>query len=66
MRTTGRFRAHPAALAAPAQAPSRPTPGHSRASVVGETILTLKARLWFVHHDIEKLFEHRTADGGLP
>ncbi|GAA1965079.1 NADH-quinone oxidoreductase subunit C [Catenulispora subtropica] len=38
-------------------------PGHFRFSVVGETILTLKARLWFVHKGIEKLFEgHRPED----
>jgi Ni,Fe-hydrogenase III large subunit len=36
-------------------------PGHFRLSVVGETILTLKARLWFVHRGIEKLFEQRPA-----
>lgn len=35
-------------------------PGHFRFSVVGETILNLKARLWFVHKGIEKLFEGRT------
>lgn len=34
-------------------------PGHFRFSVVGETILKLKARLWFVHRGIEKLFEGR-------
>jgi Ni,Fe-hydrogenase III large subunit/Ni,Fe-hydrogenase III component G len=32
-------------------------PGHFRFSVVGETILRMKARLWFVHRGIEKLFE---------
>ena len=37
-------------------------PGHFRFSVVGETILNLKARLWFVHRGIEKLFEGRTPD----
>ena len=36
-------------------------PGHFRFSVVGETILKLKARLWFVHSGIEKLFEGRAA-----
>ena len=36
-------------------------PGHFRFSVVGETILNLKVRLWFVHRGIEKLFE-----GGPP
>lgn len=34
-------------------------PGHFRFSVVGETILNLKARLWFVHRGVEKLFEGR-------
>jgi Ni,Fe-hydrogenase III large subunit len=32
-------------------------PGHFRFSVVGETILKLKARLWFTHKGIEKLFQ---------
>ncbi|MBZ3913694.1 NADH-quinone oxidoreductase subunit C [Streptomyces acidiscabies] len=40
-------------------------PGHFRFSVVGETILKLKARLWFVHKGIEKLFQGRTVDAGL-
>jgi Ni,Fe-hydrogenase III large subunit/Ni,Fe-hydrogenase III component G len=40
-------------------------PGHFRLSVVGETILTLKARLWFVHRGIEKLFEGRNALGAV-
>jgi Ni,Fe-hydrogenase III large subunit/Ni,Fe-hydrogenase III component G len=35
-------------------------PGHFRFSVVGETILNLKARLWFTHRGIEKLFCGRT------
>src|SRR6185503_13376447 len=34
-------------------------PGHFRFSVVGESILKLKARLWYVHKGIEKLFERR-------
>jgi Ni,Fe-hydrogenase III large subunit/Ni,Fe-hydrogenase III component G len=34
-------------------------PGHFRFSVVGESVLKLKARLWFVHRGIEKLFEGR-------
>ncbi|MGP4016598.1 hydrogenase large subunit [Saccharopolyspora sp. 5N708] len=34
-------------------------PGHFRFSVVGETILNLKARLWFVHRGLEKLFQGR-------
>ncbi|MFI2200490.1 NADH-quinone oxidoreductase subunit C [Streptomyces sp. NPDC020192] len=41
-------------------------PGHFRFSVVGETILKLKARLWFVHKGIERLFQGRTIAGGLP
>ena len=40
-------------------------PGHFRFSVVGETILKLKARLWFVHKGIEKLFQGRTPQDGL-
>ncbi|MGE3286594.1 MAG: nickel-dependent hydrogenase large subunit [Pseudonocardia sp.] len=34
-------------------------PGHFRFSVVGETIVKLKARLWFTHRGVEKLFEGR-------
>lgn len=41
-------------------------PGHFRFSVVGETILKLKARLWFVHKGIEKLFQGRSISAGLP
>ena len=41
-------------------------PGHFRFSVVGETILKLKARLWFVHKGVEKLFEGRSPAAGLP
>lgn len=41
-------------------------PGHFRFSVVGETIVKLKARLWFVHKGIERLFEERTPADGLP
>jgi Ni,Fe-hydrogenase III large subunit/Ni,Fe-hydrogenase III component G len=36
-------------------------PGHFRFSVAGETVLRLKARLWFVHRGVEKLFEGRLA-----
>lgn len=36
-------------------------PGHFRFSVAGETVLRLKARLWFVHRGVEKLFEGRPA-----
>jgi Ni,Fe-hydrogenase III large subunit/Ni,Fe-hydrogenase III component G len=41
-------------------------PGHFRFSVVGESILKLKARLWYVHKGIEKLFEHRAPADGVP
>jgi Ni,Fe-hydrogenase III large subunit/Ni,Fe-hydrogenase III component G len=41
-------------------------PGHFRFSVVGETILKLKARLWFTHKGIEKLAEGRTPADALP
>jgi len=41
-------------------------PGHFRFTVVGETILKLKARLWFVHKGIEKLAEGRTPEEALP
>jgi Ni,Fe-hydrogenase III large subunit/Ni,Fe-hydrogenase III component G len=34
-------------------------PGHFRFWVVGETIVRMKARLWFVHKGIERLFEGR-------
>ncbi|CAN5163219.1 NADH-quinone oxidoreductase subunit C [soil metagenome] len=40
-------------------------PGHFRFSVVGETILKLKARLWFTHKGIEKLAEGRTPADAL-
>jgi Ni,Fe-hydrogenase III large subunit/Ni,Fe-hydrogenase III component G len=36
-------------------------PGHFRFSVVGETVLRLKIRLWFVHRGIERLFQGRAA-----
>ncbi|MGV0750372.1 hydrogenase large subunit [Mycolicibacter minnesotensis] len=36
-------------------------PGHFRFSVVGESVLRLKARLWFVHRGIERLFQGRPA-----
>jgi Ni,Fe-hydrogenase III large subunit/Ni,Fe-hydrogenase III component G len=41
-------------------------PGHFRFSVVGETVLKLKARLWYVHKGIEKLAELRPLDEVLP
>ena len=40
-------------------------PGHFRLSVVGETILKLKARLWFTHRGVEKLFEGLEATGAI-
>jgi Ni,Fe-hydrogenase III large subunit/Ni,Fe-hydrogenase III component G len=41
-------------------------PGHFRLSVVGETILKLKARLWFVHRGIEKLAEGKLLADVVP
>ncbi|GLZ14107.1 formate hydrogenase HycE [Actinomadura sp. NBRC 104425] len=41
-------------------------PGHFRFSVVGESILKLKARLWFVHKGLEKLFQGRLPADALP
>jgi Ni,Fe-hydrogenase III large subunit len=40
-------------------------PGHFRFSVVGETILNLKARLWFTHRGVERLFAGRRPEAGL-
>ena len=40
-------------------------PGHFRFSVVGESILKLKARLWFTHRGVEKLFEGIEATGAI-
>jgi len=40
-------------------------PGHFRFSVVGETILKMTARLWFLHKGTEKLFEGRDIHDGL-
>lgn len=40
-------------------------PGHFRFSVVGETILNLKARLWFVHRGIEKSFAGRRPEDAV-
>jgi len=40
-------------------------PGHFRLSVVGERILKLKARLWFTHRGIEKLFEGLDPAGAM-
>ncbi|TVT34728.1 formate hydrogenase, partial [Amycolatopsis rhizosphaerae] len=41
-------------------------PGHFRFSVVGETILNLKARLWFVHRGLERLCQSRRPEEVLP
>jgi Ni,Fe-hydrogenase III large subunit/Ni,Fe-hydrogenase III component G len=40
-------------------------PGHFRFSVLGETVLNMKARLWFVHKGIERLFETRDPFAGV-
>jgi Ni,Fe-hydrogenase III large subunit/Ni,Fe-hydrogenase III component G len=40
-------------------------PGHFRFSVIGETILKLKARLWYVHKGIEKLAEGRPVNDAV-
>jgi Ni,Fe-hydrogenase III large subunit/Ni,Fe-hydrogenase III component G len=41
-------------------------PGHFRFSVVGETVLKLKARLWYVHKGIELLAQGRDVATNLP
>jgi Ni,Fe-hydrogenase III large subunit/Ni,Fe-hydrogenase III component G len=40
-------------------------PGHFRFSVLGETVLNLRTRLYFTHKGTEKLFEGRAIDGGV-
>ena len=40
-------------------------PGHFRFSVVGETILRMKARLWFVHRGVERQFEGMSVHDGV-
>jgi Ni,Fe-hydrogenase III large subunit/Ni,Fe-hydrogenase III component G len=40
-------------------------PGHFRFSVVGETIIDMKSRLYFTHKGIEKLFEGRGPHDGV-
>ncbi len=40
-------------------------PGHFRFSVVGETVIDLKIRLYFTHKGTEKLFEGRTPAAGV-
>jgi Ni,Fe-hydrogenase III large subunit/Ni,Fe-hydrogenase III component G len=41
-------------------------PGHFRFSVLGETVIDLKSRLYFTHKGTEKLFEGRTPADALP
>ena len=40
-------------------------PGHFRFSVVGETIIDMKSRLYFTHKGTEKLFEGRLPSDGV-
>ncbi len=40
-------------------------PGHFRFWAVGESILRMKARLWFLHKGVEKLFEGCGVEEGL-
>ncbi|HKW95100.1 MAG TPA: NADH-quinone oxidoreductase subunit C [Methylomirabilota bacterium] len=40
-------------------------PGHFRFSVVGETIIDMKSRLYFTHKGTEKLFEGRLPQDGV-
>jgi Ni,Fe-hydrogenase III large subunit/Ni,Fe-hydrogenase III component G len=40
-------------------------PGHFRFSVLGETVINLRTRLFFTHKGTEKLFEGRTPDAGV-
>jgi Ni,Fe-hydrogenase III large subunit/Ni,Fe-hydrogenase III component G len=40
-------------------------PGHFRFSVVGETIIDMKSRLYFTHKGTEKLFEGRAPGAGV-
>jgi Ni,Fe-hydrogenase III large subunit/Ni,Fe-hydrogenase III component G len=40
-------------------------PGHFRFSVVGETIINMRARLYYTHKGTEKLFEGRAPGAGL-
>lgn len=40
-------------------------PGHFRFSVIGETIVRMEARQWYMHRGVEKLFEGRRADDGI-
>ncbi|WP_197059277.1 NADH-quinone oxidoreductase subunit C [Cryobacterium sp. MLB-32] len=40
-------------------------PGHFRFSVVGETIVRMEARQWYLHRGVEKLFEGLSAAEGI-
>ncbi len=40
-------------------------PGHFRFSVLGETVINLRTRLYFTHKGTEKLFEGRAPDDGV-
>jgi len=40
-------------------------PGHFRFSVVGETIIRMEARQWYMHRGVEKLFEARHPKDGI-
>lgn len=40
-------------------------PGHFRFFVVGETILRMKARLWFTHKGVERLFQGQSVEAGI-
>lgn len=40
-------------------------PGHFRFSVVGETIIRMEARQWYMHRGIEKLFQGRAPGDGI-
>ncbi|GEP26992.1 formate hydrogenase HycE [Cryobacterium levicorallinum] len=40
-------------------------PGHFRFSVVGETIVRMEARQWYLHRGVEKVFEGKNAAEGV-
>ncbi|WP_198416889.1 MULTISPECIES: NADH-quinone oxidoreductase subunit C [Cryobacterium] len=40
-------------------------PGHFRFSVVGETIVRMEARQWYMHRGVERLFEGRRPEDGI-
>lgn len=40
-------------------------PGHFRFSVAGESIIKMKARLWFLHRGMERLFQGRDIQAGV-